>query len=118
MQQLLANLSNVWRISRIVDHGGAILTNVSTSPRVEGVGCQVSIFEECIVTFASARKHRDFTMFLSGRCGWGDRGGLLDTFVKNGGDRSLPATVTGWRFCIFLDTFIKNEGVTAMTGRI
>ena len=58
MQQLLANLSNVSRISHVVDHGGAILTNVSKSPRVEGVGYQVSIFEECIGTFASARKHR------------------------------------------------------------
>ena len=61
MQQLCAVLSNVSKISHTVDHDGAILTNVSKSPRVEGVWCQVSNFEECIGTFASARKHRFYT---------------------------------------------------------
>ena len=64
MQQSWANLNNVSRISRIVDHGGAILANVSKSPHVDGVGCQVSIFEECIGSFASVRKHRVLRIFM------------------------------------------------------
>ena len=61
-----ASLANVSRISGIVDHDGAILANVSKSPHVEGVGYQVSIFEECIGTFASARKHLFFTYCYEG----------------------------------------------------
>ena len=54
MQQLWASLRDVSRISRIADHGGAILTNVSKSPHVVGGVCVVLIFSECIGIFVSA----------------------------------------------------------------
>ena len=66
MQQLWAMLSNVSRISHVVDYGSLILTTVTQSPHFEGVGREVLIFEQCISNFASARKHLVFMMIMKG----------------------------------------------------
>ena len=60
----------MYREFRALLINGAILTNVSKSLHVEGVGYQVSIFEECIGTFASVRKHQFCYVLLWGWYRW------------------------------------------------
>ena len=82
-------LTTVSRISQVADHVDAISTTVSKSLRVGGAGHEVLIFDECIGTFASARKHLFFTRILKGAIE-GYEGGpkaklpydFLETFVK------------------------------------